>query len=213
MASSPRARWSCSGKGKPCALCQRDIDGKCRRSDELLSCYWGQRFHPPADLKLGQILEIEGRRWAVVNLSGGFAGNSAILKPHVDRLDFKPNQLRQRQQQSAVLAPALRDLFGRVRAYVHASLAVRELEHGTAEEIRRDQQVVSDTLRHLRELREPLVLARRDDPSFSRLVAAVEHWERLVAYQAADLEVFNRCMLGTPSAEDLAALQRQEETP
>ena len=213
MASSPRARWTSSGKGSPCAFCGRDVDGKCRRSDDLLSCYWGERFHPPADLKLGQILEIEGRRWAVVNLSGGFAGNSAILKPHVDRLDFKPTLRRHRQHQTAVLAPVLRDLFGKVRAYVHASLAVLELEHATAEEILRDQQVVAHTLRHLQELREALVEARRDDPSFEQLVVAVAHWQRLVAYQAADLEVFDRCMLGTPSAEDVAALQRQEETP
>ena len=212
MVSSTRARWTSSGKGSPCAFCGRDVDGKCRRSNDLLSCYWGERFHPPADLKLGQILDIEGRRWAVVNLSGGFAGNSAILRPHVDRLDFKPAQRRHRQHQTAVLTPVLRDLFGKVRAYVHASLGVQELEHATAEEIRRDQQLLADTLRYLQELREPLVQASRDDPSFSRLVAAVEHWKRLVAYQAADLEVFNRCMLGTPSAEDVAALQRQEET-
>jgi hypothetical protein len=175
----------------------------------LLCCYWGDRFHPPAGLKLGQVLEIEGRRWAVVNLSGGFAGNSLILRPHLDRQDFKPAQRRHRQREAAVLAPALREVFGKVRAYLQASLAVLELEQATAEDMRRDQQLLAATLLHLQELRAALQLARREDPSLARLVAAVDYWLRLVTYQAADLEDFNKWMLGTPSTEAIAALRHE----
>jgi hypothetical protein len=209
MTATTSRRWHSSSKRSPCAVCGRDSDDKCRRSDELLSCYWGERFAPPAGLKLGQVLDIEGRRWAVVNLTGGFAGNSLILRPHVDRHDFKPAQRLQRQREAAVLAPALREVFGKVRHYVHASLAVPELQHATAEELCRNQQLLDTTRRHLRELRVPLVLARREDPSLARMVSAVDHWLRLVSFQAADLEVFNRLMLGTPSPDAIAALRRE----
>lgn len=200
-------QWVASGKHRPCPVCRRDTDNKCRRLDDLLSCFWGKRFHPPAGLVVGELLDLEGRRWRVVNLSGGFAGNSLILRPHVDRLHFTPAQRRERQREAAVRAPVLRDLFGKVRAYVHASLAVLDLEHATAEEIRRDQQLVADTLRYLQELRVPLEQARREDPSLNRLVAAVDHWLRLVSFHAADLEAFNRWALGTPSPDEIAALE------
>lgn len=204
-----QGKWISSSKRNPCWVCGRYTDDKCRRSDDLLSCYWGERFAPPAGLTLGKTLDIEGRRWAVVNLSGGFAGNSVILRPHVDRLDFRPAQRQQRQREAAVLAPALREVFSKVRAYVHASLAVLELEQATAEELRRDEQLLAATRRHLQELRAPLVLARREDPSLARMVAAVDHWLRLVSFQAADLEAFNRWMLGTPSPDAIAALRQE----
>jgi len=211
MTATTKQRWFSSSKWNPCPVCGRDSDDKCRRSNELLSCYWGERFAPPAGLKLGQVLDIEGRHWAVVNLSGGFAGNSLILRPHVDQHDFKPAQRQQRQLEAAVLAPALREVFGKVRAYVHASLAVLELEQATADELRRDQQLLAATRRHLQELRAPLVLARREDPSLARMVSAVDHWLRLVSFQAADMESFNRWMLGTPSPDAIATLGREAD--
>ncbi len=204
-------RWSYSSRRYPCSACGRYTDGKCRRQADLISCYWGNRFHPPAGLKLGQVLNLEGRRWAVVYLSGGYAGNSLILIPHVDRQSFRPAQRQQRQREVAVLAPVLRELFDKVRTYVHAALAVLELEHATAEQYRRDQQLLAATRRHLKELLEPLVLARREDPSLGRLVAAVEHWLRLINYQAADFESFNRWWLGTPSPEAIATLLQEAE--
>jgi hypothetical protein len=74
--------WVASGKHCPCPFCGRNVDGKCRRQAELISCWHGDRFHPPAGLRLGDVLTIEGRDWVVVNLSGGFSGNSVMLAPH-----------------------------------------------------------------------------------------------------------------------------------
>jgi hypothetical protein len=155
------------------------------------------------------VLDIEGRRWAVVNLCGGAMGNSLILRPHIDRLDFKPAQRQQRRREVAILAPALREVFGKVRAYVHATLGLLELQQATAEDIRRGRELLAVTLRHLQDLRAPLAEARRADPSLGRMAAAVDHWQRLVTYQADDLETFNRWTLGTPSADAIAALEVQ----
>jgi hypothetical protein len=207
VTKSPSNRWTPSSKPNPCPLCGRDSDDKCRRTDSAISCYWGERFSPPAGLKLGQVLTVEGHPWAVVNLSGGFAGNSLILRPHIDRMAFKPAQRQQQRREVAALAPVLRELFAKVRLYVHAAFAIPDLEWSTAGQICRDQQLLATTTRHLQDLRAPLVLARREDPSMGRLVAAVDLWLRQVRYQAADIEAFNRWALGTPSPEAIAALQ------
>lgn len=206
-ASLHRQRWISSSRRTPCPLCGRDCDDKCRRNDSLISCYWGERFSPPAGLRVGEVVTIEGGRWAVLSLAGGFAGNSAILRPHVDRLDFKPAARRRQKREAAAMAPALRDLFGKARRFVHACLAISELEHATASELRRDQELVNTTIAVLQEMREPLVLARREDPAMGPLVAAVDHWLRLLSYQADDLANFSRWALGVPSAHAVAALR------
>ncbi len=86
--SSPNrtgGRWIGSSRRNPCPLCGRDTDDKCRRQADLISCWHGSRFHPPAGLRLGDVLTLEGRDWAVVALAGGFGGNSLNLRPHRPR--------------------------------------------------------------------------------------------------------------------------------
>ncbi len=200
-------RLQASGRLSPCPLCGRDTDDKCRRSADLISCFRGERFSPPAGLRVGQVVTLEARRWAVLNLTGGFAGSSVILRPHVDRADFMPAARRRQKRETAAVAPVLRDLFARVRCYVRAALALGEFHQATAEDLRRDQELLAATIRHLQELRGPLVLARREDPAMARRVAAVDHWLRLVTYQARDLAAFNSSALGTPSADAVASLR------
>lgn len=83
--ANSRAKWTGSSRRHPCPICGRNTDGKCRRSDDLLSCYWGERFAPPAGLHLGEVLRVDAGDWAVVDLAGGFSGNSLILAPHQPR--------------------------------------------------------------------------------------------------------------------------------
>lgn len=42
MTAGNKQKWLPSSKRNPCPVCGRDSDDKCRRSDELLSCYWGE---------------------------------------------------------------------------------------------------------------------------------------------------------------------------
>lgn len=207
MTGLSSGRWIPSGKNSPCPLCGRDVDGKCRRTDSLISCYVGERFSPPAGMLLGQVVNVEGRRWAVVSLAGGFAGNSLIMRPHVHCLDLKPAARRQQKREVAAVAPVLRDLFGRVRLWVHACLAIGEFEHATVEELHRAYELLTTTISALQEMRGPLVLARREDPSMGRRVAVVDYWLRQVSYQADDLAAFSCRALGTPTPDAVASLQ------
>lgn len=94
-----RAKWTGSSRRNPCPICGRNTDDKCRQSAELLSCWHGSSFHPPADLHLGDVLRVDGDDWAVVALAGGFGGNSLILCP---------DRPRNRSQRRRVVAAARR---------------------------------------------------------------------------------------------------------
>lgn len=103
--ANSRAKWTGSSRRHPCPVCGRNTDGKCRRSAELLSCWHGSRFQPPAGLRLGDVLTIKGRDWAVVALAGGFGGNSLILAPHQPRRRSAPGRRRIIPHQQRRTAP------------------------------------------------------------------------------------------------------------
>ena len=82
---SPKGGWVGCSKGRPCMVCGRP-NSKCRRRGELISCWYGDRYSPPADLRIGSVLRLaDGSDWAVVKLQGGFGGNSLLLAPHKAR--------------------------------------------------------------------------------------------------------------------------------
>lgn len=202
------SRWHSSGRHHPCPICQRAIDDKCRWNDSAICCHIGDRFAPPAGLQLGDVLTIEGRRWAVCSLSGGFSGAAMVLRPHVDRLDFTPAQRQRRAREQAVLVPELHRLFGECRLQVQACLAMPELEFCTADQIAAELEHAHGTLKNLTALRTALMTARRESPKLARCVGPVDHWLRLVGHQLRDVERFSRVLLGTPSAEQIASLSR-----
>lgn len=191
-------RWVCSSKRNPCPLCGRDTDDKCRRSDGSIHCYRGERFSPPADLRLGEVLEIEGGRWAVTALAGGFSGAHVVLRPDRGREQFRPVQREARRREAVVLEPLLLDLFRRCRQWVQAALGIPEFVHSTLEEIREARVIVTTAAEALAELRQPLLEAKRERPELGRLLHAVDLWAKEVGYQRADLEHFWRRQLGTP---------------
>jgi hypothetical protein len=92
-------KWTGSSRRNPCPVCGRNTDDKCRRQPQLLSCWHGSRFHPPAGLHLGGVLRVDGADWAVVALAGGYGNNSMVLAPH------RPLSRSQRQRR-VITAPA-----------------------------------------------------------------------------------------------------------
>ncbi|MEA5414839.1 hypothetical protein [Synechococcus sp. BA-132 BA5] len=94
-----RAKWTGSSSRQPCPVCGRNTDDKCRRQPELLSCWHGSRFHPPAGLHLGGVLRVDGADWFVVALAGGYGNNSMVLAPH------RPLSRSQRQRRVITAPP------------------------------------------------------------------------------------------------------------
>jgi hypothetical protein len=200
------SRWHSSSRRHPCPLCDRSTDNKCRWNDSAILCHQGDRYSPPAALQLGDVLTIEGRRWAVCSFSGGFSGLALVLRPHVDRLDFTPAQRHRRAREKAVLVPELHRLFGECRRQVQVCLAMPELAFCTADQILAEEAHAQGTIKNLTALRTALMSARRESPELACYVGPVDHWLRLVTYQLRDVERFSRVLLGTPSAEQIASL-------
>lgn len=192
-------RWQSSGRRQACPICSRNTDDKCRWRDELIACHAGDRFGPPAGLRLGDVLNVQGAPWAVVGLNGGFSGQAVLFRPHVDRHSFSPQQQRREARVQAALVPTLEALFAWCRRCVQLCLAMPPLEGCTLKQIQAEISHARSTLENLVDLRGPLVRARREAPGLSRFVGAVDHWIRLITHQAQDLERFLRCELGTPA--------------
>lgn len=199
-------RWQSSSRANPCPVCGRNTDDKCRWNENVILCHQGDRFAPPAGLKLGDVLDIESQRWAVCSFNGGFAGAAVIFRPHVDRLSFTPAQRQRRAREQAALLPVLQHLFAECRQQVQACLAMPELVTLNAAEMQAELDHSKATVRNLTTLRSELVMARRVTPEFARYVVAVDCWLKLTTYQLRDVEGFMRVQLGIPTAEEAAAL-------
>jgi hypothetical protein len=195
-----------SSKKNPCPLCGRNTDGKCSHDDTRIECYPGDTFRPPADLRRGQVLEIEGRQWAVTSLAGGWSRSHVVLRPDRGREEFKPGPTHSRpaaarrraHRESQAVEPVLLDMFSRCRQWVQAALGIPEFVHSTLEEIRESRLIVTTAAEALAEMRQPLLEAKRERPELGRLLHAVDVWAKAVGYQRADLEHFWRRQLGTP---------------
>jgi hypothetical protein len=201
-------RWACSSKRNPCPLCGRNVDGKCRRKEGIILCFYGTRFAPPASLQQGDVISLEGRDWRVWEQDAGASGNSLKLKPNLTREDFKPAVRQARRRQASRLTPALQTLFRAVRRWVQAALAVPEFQHCTWPEFQEARQTVTTALQFVERLQGALVQARREAPELGTLLASVNHWRDQVTYQHRDVERFARWALGEPTPQQLARLQQ-----
>lgn len=202
-----RAKWISSSKARPCPVCSRNINDKCRWNDTTIACYQGDRFAPPPGLVIGDVLNIEGRRWAVTSLSGGFSGAALIFRIHIDRHDFTPAQKKQRACRQAKLVPTLHCLLEECRQAFQLCLGMPELEFLTADEIQDELDHARATFNNLKCLRAEIVNARRAAPELKKFAKTLDIWLKLTGYQLRDVETFRRVHLGIPSPAQIASLR------
>ncbi|MEN9767820.1 MAG: hypothetical protein RLZZ32_1780 [Cyanobacteriota bacterium] len=82
MTNAFATQWLHSSKKTPCPICSRSTDGDCRWTDDLILCHQGTTFSPPADLRPGDTLTVNGQKWALIRRDGGFDGAAAVFRPH-----------------------------------------------------------------------------------------------------------------------------------
>lgn len=200
-------RWQSSSRREPCPICSRDTDDKCRWQQDLIACHQGDTFSPPAGLRIGDVITVQGSPWAVVKVDAGFSGQAVLFRPHINRQWFTPAQQRTEQKVQAALLPTLQELFARCRECVQLCLAMPALEWCTVPQLQAELAHARATVANLTALRRPLVKARREAPEVGCFVKAIDHWLRLVGHQLRDVERFLRVHLGTPTAEQIAAVE------
>ena len=92
-----------SSKTTPCPCCGRTKDPDCRFSDELILCHNGSTSGPPAQLRIGETITIQGRPWALVKTDAGYDGAAHCFRPHRERepINHRPPSAEHLQMQQA----------------------------------------------------------------------------------------------------------------
>ncbi|MEA5473253.1 hypothetical protein VB716_03365 [Synechococcus sp. CCY9201] len=142
----------------------------------------------------------------MVNLNGGYGGNSVVLmKPQVTRAAFSRSPVVRRKIRTA-LAPELRRQLARIRRQYHAVLRARDPYWLTPAELRRDQAIATACLASLQDFLRQLHSLRREVPEAAELVPVVLLWLQQLVFEIEDCVRFDRVMLGSPTAAEIEAL-------
>ena len=197
MKNQPREslvrQLAASTKRNPCPVCGRTKDRDCRFSDGLILCHQGATSGPPAHLRPGDTITIEGQRWALVSRSGGYSGCAAVFRP-CKGVTHSPRPQEQRH---------LENRAGIARATIHAwlrladqALEVPEFEHSTLAEINVSCDLIHQAHSNgiaLQQSLEPLLRQYRALGPYRELVADAQ---KQVGYQRAHALWFRREYLG-----------------
>ena len=71
-----------SSRRTPCPVCGRVRNGHCRWGDGVWHCFVGDTNHPPSNIRIGDVIDINGEHAALVATDGGHSGNSYVFRAH-----------------------------------------------------------------------------------------------------------------------------------
>ena len=63
-------------------MCGRVRKGHCRWGDGVWHCFVGDTNHPPSNIRIGDVIDINGEQAALVATDGGHSGNSYVFRAH-----------------------------------------------------------------------------------------------------------------------------------
>ena len=177
-----------SGKRSPCPSCGRDSDGDCRFSDQVVLCHSGKRFAPPKHLRVGDVITLQGRPWALVATGKGYDGAAHVFKPHNPRN-------KQKLDRSAGLRRAaagndlhrIDDALGAFQVAAQTVLAIPPLEQMLDHEINEARNSAIAAEQQGRELIQRLTRAKYVAPYCEVALREVEKIHRTLRYQLQDL--------------------------
>lgn len=206
-----------SGPNNPCPCCARTKGDYCRWDSERILCYQGKTCGPPADLKVGQTIDIEGETWALVKTQCGFAGNSCLFVHHDPSTGPVQPQSPEALRRQTVALMLQRDQFE-----TDADLAATALRH--VEELPEFNTLPPAQIREALDLcsgaqilfTDLLVRCRRlrrTSPDIGGVASQLQDGLRAIRYQAKDLHQFWHRQLLDPGAgrgKQLAEQLQQE---
>ncbi|KZR88733.1 hypothetical protein [Synechococcus sp. MIT S9508] len=71
-----------SSRRTPCPVCGRCRNSHCRWGDGVWHCFIGDTNHPPSNIRIGDVIDINGEQAALVTTDGGHSGNSYVFRAH-----------------------------------------------------------------------------------------------------------------------------------
>lgn len=199
-------RWVTSGPGRPCPLCGRNTSDQCRRRAGEIHCWFGSSFSPPPGLRLGDVVTIEGSPWAVVNLAGGFGHNSLVLRPHREQQRGQRRQSARTRRLAAIAGSRAWIAATAARGALHDALGAMEVEHSDLEQFTADLHAAQAAVTLIDNAMGRTLVAMREGHQPPVPMHALTLWARLARYQLADLAMWDRWALGTPTPAEVCGL-------
>jgi hypothetical protein len=183
-----------SGPNSSCPCCGRTKGDYCRWDASRILCYVGQTCGPPADLTIGQTLEIDGQDWALVLQNCGFAGSSWMFVRDDPSTAPAKSRSPEALRRQAVALLLQHDQFEQDADL--ATTAVRRIEdlqefiRLSPAEIREALELCSGATVLLTDLLVRCRRLRRTSPDIATTAAHLQDGLRAVRYQGQDLHRF-----------------------
>lgn len=175
-----------SSRQTPCPCCFRDVDDKCRFEDDLILCYNGDSFHPPANLVVGDCIKIGGHGWRLLRMNAGFAANSFLFVRSDDESILTPLQRKRLRRERKSIE--WRKEFKQIRDLVYCSLSTPRFDLIDNADFLEYKHATDLALAKTEKLLSLLSMNRRRVHLKKYTIVALGYWRKMLRYQQRDFE-------------------------
>ncbi len=185
-----------SSKRTPCPVCGRNSDGDCRYSDELILCHHGSRFSPPQQLRIGDVVSINGTEWALTRTGVGYDGAAYQFQPHHPKPSQETRRQASRRHGRRSLKLIARAELLQFLAVYREAMRCPEFILCTPDELKQYFSAIDRASQQGPRLLARLSALARSDQSWRRYAKAVQLKLKTLGYEQADSKHFRRNYLG-----------------
>ena len=189
-----------SRRNSPCPICSRTKDTDCRWNDDVILCHQGTTHGPPTHLKPGNTLDLDGQKWALVSMTGGFDGAAHVFRPHQERRNRAPTFARQGNKQElfdlSVKSACARSDADDFLVIAQDALDVLDFESAPPDELKESFALIYKAERQGLAVHEELQSLLRDDKELRPVFELVNSTLKDLLYQRKDADSFRKHMLG-----------------
>lgn len=188
-----------SSRKEPCPICGRNTDDKCRWNDFNIFCYYGNSFHPPSNLRLGDWVQAFGQRWKLVKLNGGFSGGSYIFAPMSGDEPVHRQTREEREQYRKQIEHVVhksKKTFFDLRKRVQQCLGLKDYYAMNPDEIQKASALLRLTVDDCDIALRYVSRNRHMIPDAKKMTNAFLIWQKLTRYQKRNLDWFLSNYLG-----------------
>ena len=195
VSSGSFSRYTRSSKKTPCPVCSRTKSNSCSWNNDVIYCHQGSTNSPPQHLRIGDCLEIDGKKWALVSKNAGFTGSAYCFRPDRGKVKNTPRGISKRHKKELVLL--VKELF----ALVELSLAVMEFMTDSPEVLKRSLYLIDSAFSQCKEARQSLKEMVPHDKKLKPLLMLVDDALKQLGYQKQDSDYFRKHYLGERNGE------------